>query len=279
MKSLQSLTGSIVHIIVKLYPNLKSDLYNSHMNETVPRFVMLSLALSLIMTIVLSLPTIWIINSIVENYLWLVSLLVFVIFFSGIFSIVLHLPKLNLQSRGKEIESKISVTGRRLLIQLESGKSLINSIIEVAKHKEYSDKDLERIAYELYTGQPLENVIKRAIKNSPSPTFRRIFTQINNSLRTGSDLRNTLEATLERITEEKLLEFESFGKKLNPVGLLYMILGTIAPTLGIVVVVIFLTLMGISVGSVVLIFLLSVILVIQIFFMFLFSKMRPRLEI
>ncbi len=279
MKSLQSLAGSLVHVVTKIYPNLKRDLYDSHMSETLPRFIILSFALSLIMTIVLLLPTIWILYMLQINYLVLISILSLFILFVGIFAIVLRVPKINLNSRKKEIEGKISITGRRLLIQLESGKSLINSIIEVAKNKEYNDKDLERIAYELYTGKPLESVIKRAIKNSPSPTFRRIFTQINNSLRTGSDLKNTLEATLERITEEKLIEFESFGKKLNPVGLLYMILGTIAPTLGIVVVIIFFTLLGISVEGVILAFLLVFILLIQLFFMFLFSKMRPRLEI
>jgi len=110
-------------------------------------------------------------------------------------------------------------------------------------------------------------------------TFKKIFIQIRNSLKTGSDLKHSLKAALEDITREKTVEFESFGKKLNPLGLFYMIVGTIGPSLGIVIYVIFLTIFGIPIKGIVLAFFLVVILFIQGFFIAVFSGMRPELEI
>ena len=176
-----------------------------------------------------------------------------------IFFTVLYLPRINKATLGKKIEGEVAVTGRRLLIQLESGKSLVNSIISVAKHKKESSKALERVAYELYMGKPLERAIQEAIDNSPSRTFRKIFIQIRNSLKIGSDLRHTLKASLEEITREKIIEFESFGKKLNPLGLFYMIFGTIGPSLGVVIFVIFLTVLNIPIEMRVLILFISAI--------------------
>jgi pilus assembly protein TadC len=195
------------------------------------------------------------------------------------FLIIIHLPRMNCRALGIKIEGEIAITGRRLLIQLESGKSLVNSIIDVAKHKKESSKALERVAYELYMGKPLEQAIKEAIENSPSKTFKKIFIQIKNSLKTGSDLKHTLKAALEDITREKIIEFESFGKKLNPLGLFYMIFGTIGPSLGIVMFVIFLTIIGMPIKGAVLAMFIFAIFMIQLFFILIFSSMRPELQI
>ena len=165
------------------------------------------------------------------------------------------------------------------MIQLESGKSLVNSIIDVARHKKESSKALERVAYELYMGKPLEQAIREAVNNSPSKTFRKIFVQIRNSLKTGSDLKHTLKAALEEITREKIVEFEAFGKRLNPLGLFYMIFGTIGPSLGIVVFVIVLTILGIPIRGGILASFVILILLVQLFFIVVFSRMRPELEI
>ncbi|MBT3407209.1 hypothetical protein HN415_00850, partial [Candidatus Woesearchaeota archaeon] len=125
----------------------------------------------------------------------------------------------------------------------------------------------------------LEQAIKEAIENSPSKTFKKIFIQIKNSLKTGSDLKHTLKAALEDITREKIIEFESFGKKLNPLGLFYMIFGTIGPSLGIVMFVIFLTIIGMPIKGAVLAMFIFAIFMIQLFFILIFSSMRPELQI
>jgi len=268
----------IVDIAKAIYPDIKADLYISNMDYTVERFAKLSFLMAMMLTAIFMIPIGWMIFRFIPS-----PLVVTIVFILGMFAlsyyIIIKVPLLNKHALGKKIEGEVAVTGRRLLIQLESGKSLVNSIIDVARHKQESSKALERVAYELYMGKPLERAIRQAIANSPSKTFRKIFVQIRNSLKTGSDLKHTLKAALEDITREKIVEFESFGKKLNPLGLFYMIFGTIGPSLGIVIFVIILTILGIPIKGGVLVAFLLFILILQLFFILIFSSMRPELEI
>jgi pilus assembly protein TadC len=248
------------------------------MDYTVERFVRLAILLSVVFTLIFTLPMGVIMTLFVDDIVLPLLLVAFATLILTTY-VFIRLPYFNKQALGRKIEAEVAVTGRRLLIQLESGKSLVNSIIDVAKNKKESSKALERVAYELYMGTPLEQAIQRGIDNSPSPTFRKIFVQIRNSLKTGSDLKHTLKATLEEVTREKIIEFETFGKKLNPLGLFYMIFGTIGPSLGIVLFVIFLTILKFPIKAPILSTFILAILAIQLFFIVVFSRMRPELEL
>ncbi len=266
------------------YPGIRRDLYISNMDYTVERFAKLTLAMSLIWSVVFMFPIgfllwEWFVKDFSAMALSMLLPAIWLVLFASLFLLMLKLPSFNKAALGKKMEAEVAVTGRRLMIQVESGKSLINSIIDVAKHKKESSKALERVAYDLYMGKPLERAIQEAVANSPSPTFRKIFIQIRNSLKTGSDMKHTLKAALEDITREKIVEFETFGKKLNPLGLFYMIFGTIVPSLGIVIFVLFLTMVNIPIKGGVLVLFLVLILFMQLFFVVIFAKMRPELEI
>jgi len=269
----------IADIVKAIYPDLKQDLYISNMDYTPDRFAKLAVLMTVVFGTIFLFPLGVIIQLMSPQALVPALLIISVFVYFIVFMIVVHLPRINKEALGRKIEAEVAVTGRRLLIQLESGKSLVNSIIDVARHKKESSKALEHLAYELYMGKPLERAIKESIDTTPSKTFRKIFIQIRNSLKTGSDLKHSLKAALEDITREKIVEFESFGKRLNPLGLFYMIFGTIAPSLGIVLFVIVLTIFQAKIDWNLLSLFLVMVLVLQFFFIMVFSRMRPELEI
>ncbi len=248
------------------------------MNYKVERFLIISLITSLIFSIVLIIPIAFIITLLeksVGN-----TIMIFFLLFLFIVYIMLRIPAYNIKKLGAKIESEVAVTGRRLLIQLESGKSLVNSLIEIgSKSGKGSSKSLEKIAYELYMGKSLEDTIDKAIRDSPSRTFKKIFIQIRNSLRTGADLKHTLKSTLEDITRAKVIEFNEFKNKLNPAGLFYMIFGTILPSMGVVIFVIILTILRIKITYPVLIMFLLFVLIVQMLFISVFTRLRPSLEL
>ena len=248
------------------------------MNYTIGKFTLYSILISVIMATIFQIPITLIFLAFKIPFY--IPLILFIPLVAIIFLIVIRLPNYNLQKLGSKMESEVAVTGRRLLIQLESGKSLVNALIDIGtKHKKGGSKSLERISYELYMGKPLEDTIEKAIRESPSQTFKKIFIQIRNSLKTGADIKHTLKATLEDITRDKIVEFETFANKLNPLGLFYVILGTIAPSLGVVIFVIMLAVINIKITWTILSVFLFVVIVIQLIFISVFSKMRPRLEI
>jgi pilus assembly protein TadC len=276
-----SISHTIAAIVNKWFPDFKHQLYVSGINKTVKSFVEFSFLISLLMSAVIVI-ILGIFLRIIERP-WDETLrltaITFAICFILFFIVIFRIPAYNIKRLAQKIEGEVAVTGRRLLIQLESGKSLVNSILDIARHEKVSSKSLEIVAYELYMGKPLEQAIRDAIRNSPSETFKKIFIQIRNSLKTGADLKHTLRVTLEDITKEKMIEFQTFGKKINTLGLFYMIFGTIGPSLGVVAFVVLLALLKVKITLVTLSAFLVVVFITQMLFIAIFSRMRPLLEI
>jgi pilus assembly protein TadC len=256
---------------------MKDDLYISGMNYTVNKFIHLSVLISVIGSIIFSAPIIWILSMIGTP--WYYYIIGYAATQVLVFLLILHIPKFNSRQIGDHMNGTAAIIGRRLLIQLESGKSLINALIDIGTKQSGQKNPLSRLAYTLYMGKPLEEAINEAIQYSTSDTMKRLFMQIRNSLRTGSDLKHTLQVTLEEITREKIVEFETFGKKLNSMGMFYMIFGTIMPSLGVIVFVLGLALLGINISIIELMAFLVFILPVQLLFILIFSKMRPELEL
>ncbi|MBN1157188.1 type II secretion system F family protein [Candidatus Woesearchaeota archaeon] len=263
----------LIDFIKKLNPELEREILLSNMNISISRFINYSIMISVVMAMSFSVVVLLVTNNLI--YFLAFFFAIYICFFVAL----LRLPGYNYRQLGKKSESNVAMIGRRLLIQLESGKSLVNAIIDVSKVNDLSNPILQSLSSQIYMGKPLEEAIDEAIKNSYSPTFRKIFIQLRNSLKTGTDIKHTLKVVLEEITREKIIEFEEFGKKLNPVSLFYLIFGTIGPSLGIVVFVIGLSFLGITINPGALSLFIFIILAIQFLFIGVFSKMRPELDI
>jgi Flp pilus assembly protein TadB len=263
-------------LCLKIYPTLKDDLYIAGMDESIPRFIRLSILAGLIAAVIFSfgiaIATVFALSA-------AIYLFTFVVLFPFFFFVFLHLPKFNVERVGQTMNGEVAIIGRRLLIQLESGKSLVNALIDIGMKQRNRGNPLSRIAFALYMGKPLEEIIDESIKQTSSPALKRILSQIQNSLRTGTDLKRGLRVTLEEITNEKIIEFEVFGKKLNTLGLFYMIFGTIAPSLGAIGFVFVLAAVGVELNLLNLSIFLIFVVPVQALFIIVFTKMRPELNV
>lgn len=263
-------------LCLTIYPTLKDDLYIAGMDESVPRFIRLSVLVGFVSAIVFTLAIIIATVFSLEPVLYLLTFLVLIPLF---FLISLHLPRFNVARVGQVMNGEVAIIGRRLLIQLESGKSLVNALIDIGMKQRSRGNPLSRIAFALYMGKPLEEIIDESITQTSSPALKRILSQIQNSLRTGTDLKRGLRVTLEEITNEKIIEFETFGKKLNTLGLFYMIFGTIAPSLGAIGFVFVLAALGVQLTLINLSIFLIFVIPVQVMFIIVFTKMRPELNV
>lgn len=261
---------------LRIYPGLKDDLYIAGMDESIPRFVRLSVLVGLVAAVIFTLAIgIASVFSLAPYWYGVI----FLVLWPGLYFVALHIPQFNVAQVGLKMNGEVAVIGRRLLIQLESGKSLVNALIDIGTKQTSRGNPLSRVAYALFMGRPLEETIDEAIEQASSPMLTRILTQIKNSLRTGTDLKRGLRVTLEEITNEKIVEFETFGKKLNTLGLFYMIFGTIAPSLGAVGFVFILAALGVKLNLANLSLFLLFVVPVQVLFILVFSKMRPELDI
>jgi hypothetical protein len=116
---------------------------------------------------------------------------------------------------------------------------------------------------------------------NPSSTFRRVILQLTNSLSSGSNVADSLEAVLEQISREQVISLREYGQKLNPTVMFFMIFGVVFPSLGVALAVIFISFIGggssiggfaLLAGAFILIFLL------QFLFLTIAESSRPKFQ-
>lgn len=123
-------------IVKSLYPGVKQDLYISNMDYTVDRFSWLALLLTLMATFIFIIPLAYVFYKLAPTVWIFLAIFAFFLILILCTLTIFKLPALNKAALGRKIEAEVAVTGRRLLIQLESGKSLVNAIIDVAQYRE-----------------------------------------------------------------------------------------------------------------------------------------------
>ena len=99
--------------------------------------------------------------------------------------------------------------------------------------------------------------------------------QIMNSLRTGADVSVALESMVEQITKEQLIEMKTYEKKLNPMVMFYLMMAVILPSLGITMLSLLSTFLGINLGVGALIGIALFLVFIQFMFLNMIKSSRP----
>ncbi|MBI4149128.1 type II secretion system F family protein [Candidatus Woesearchaeota archaeon] len=266
---------TIADIITQLYPGLHRKLKIAHMRETPAQFVRKILKISLLFAAVVAAPFLLFAigkeSKIPFSFVIMFSLSLLVI----LFLFMLRMPDFAIRKRRAEVESDLLYSGRFFLLRMESGQPLINSLVEVSQTSNKSAKYFREIVADIELGTPIEQAIEHAVLYSPSKVFKKLLEQIKAALRTGADVQESLKAYIDEITEQRIVEIQAYGKKLAPLTLFYMIVGTIAPSLGAAFLVIASSFVEIRVGFGALMAIAVVLAIIQIFFIMLFKSQRP----
>jgi len=263
--------------INKIFPKLKENLRLAQMSTNTIAFVSKCLILALVFALNFSVVIFFIVSK-QGLYLWTIP--AFAFFFIVFFLMFKSIPNLNIAKVRQEIESDIFTPSRMLLTLLEAGNSLISALESVSYTKAKSSKYFGKIASEIYLGKNVDQAIEDAIKYTPSDSFRMVMEPIKKSLKTGTDIQKNLLATLQELSQNKIVEIEQYEKRLNPLSMFYMIFGTILPAIGIVGVVIIMSVAGIKVEFFPSLFILLIlILILQLFFVRLFKSTRPLVKL
>jgi flagellar protein FlaJ len=120
--------------------------------------------------------------------------------------------------------------------------------------------------------------LTEAVEYIPSDNFRRILWQILNSIRTGSDVAQSLISVLEQIAREQTIEVDKYSKKLNPLAMFYMIIAVILPSLGVTMIVVFSSFVKFEIGLTALIFIAFLLGFVQFMFLSVIKFSRPAIE-
>ncbi|MFH8080711.1 MAG: type II secretion system F family protein [Candidatus Aenigmatarchaeota archaeon] len=222
---------------------------------------------------------------IVENYYSLKLspyfhfLFSFIVAFSVLINIIIY-PNVLIARRVREIERNLLFALRHLQIQVKSGVTLFDSLVSVA-NADYGlvSEEFKKAIKKISTGMPeIETLEELAVKN-PSLYFRRAIWQITNSIRSGSDLGETLSVLVSSLSNEERIAIRKYGSQLNPLAMMYLMTAVIIPNLGITFLLILSSFTGFGITEQVFWLILFLIAVFQFFFIGLVKNRRPAMEI
>lgn len=267
----------IDRFIASNIPELKKKLRSAAINKTPEMFVRESLASSIMLTIMISVLAFFMVLKMGQNLL--IVVLVTIFFFILFFTAALKKVDVAISRRASEIDKDVLFAGRFLLVKLNSGKPLINSIVDASNSYGVASKFFKEIVRDIELGTPLEESLNNAYITTPSKKFKKILFQINNALKIGVDVSMPLEATLEEISQEQLIEIQKYGKKLNSLIMFYMLAAIVLPSLGITLFSVIGSMVAININFQLFFMVLFVLFLIQLAFVAMFRSIRPNLNI
>ena len=256
--------------------SFKFKLRKAGIKRTPKEYMTLSIALSCLVGFFFT--AVFVFATIKKGFKPLPALLVFIVLSIVIFLISMIIPGMRINKRKAEVDSDLIYSVRHFLLKLDSGSALLQALEDVSALPTVSSKYFAEVYYDIKLGMPLKAAVLEAIDYSPSIEFRGVMEKIKNSLLTGSDIKKSLRDLMQGMIEDKVLEIQKYGKKLSPATMMYMIFGTIVPSLGATMFVIAMAFIGGGdyLAKMVLVVMAVLLVMAQVSFYFLFSQMRPR---
>lgn len=195
------------------------------------------------------------------------------------FNVMMRIADVKIHRMAKEIDREVLFAGRFLLVKLQSGRPLILALQEASKSYGVASRYFQEIVHDIDIGTPLEEALLKASRYSPSAKFRKIIFQISNALRIGVDVTHFLEAILDEISHEQLLEIQKYGKKLNSLTMFYMLFSIVVPSLGISLFITLISMISASINLTTFLIINFFIVIMEFFSLTIFRSIRPTVNI
>lgn len=201
--------------------------------------------------------------------------IIFAFVAATVFAYTVNYPKLSALKRVRELEMPLLTAFRNVLIKIRSGVSLFNALVSLSEGYGELSKEIKIAISKANAGVPLTQALDETAAKNPSPYFRRALWQISNTLKVGADINNTLTSIVTSFSESQVIKATKYGRELNMLSMLYMILTVIFPTLGVTFLIILSSFLGIFVNWFILILILLVTIVVQLFFLSMIRARKP----
>jgi pilus assembly protein TadC len=258
-------------------PELKEKLRSAGIRKKPAEFIDESIKNVFMMSLMITILSVFFI---LKNQISLIMVIpVFAITLGFFYTIMLKRLDVAMRKREREIDRDVLFAGRFLLVKLNSGKPLINSLFEASESYGVAGEYFKEIVEDIKIGTPLEEALEKAYKTTPSRKFRKILFQINNALKIGVDVTQPLESVLEEISHEQLIEIQRYGKKLNSIIMFYLLAAIVAPSLGITLFSIVASMLSLTIDLAAFFMILFFMTLIQLIFVGVIKNARPNLNI
>ncbi|MEM0465874.1 MAG: type II secretion system F family protein [Candidatus Pacearchaeota archaeon] len=170
----------------------------------------------------------------IKNF-YIYSILIAFMFSIFIFFIQISYPKIYISRKQREIEKNLIPALEDILVQLNSGIPLFNIMVNISDggYGELS-QEFKKVVKKINAGTPDYVALNEIGKQNPSIFFRRTLWQISNGMNAGSDMGVVIKDSIKSLNNEQMIQIQTYGNRLNPLIVLYMLIAVIVPALSIV---------------------------------------------
>lgn len=143
-------------------------------------------------------------------------------------------PKVLSNRQQKAIERNLLAAMEDMLVQLSSGVPLFTILVNLS-NSGYGQLSIEfkKAVKKINAGFPQIEVIEELGKRNSSVLFRKSLWQISNGMKAGSNINEVVRDIIHSLNEEQYLQLQTYGNKLNPLIMFYMLISIILPALAI----------------------------------------------
>jgi len=192
----------------------------------------------------------------------------------------IYYPRFYALNKSKDIEKNIIPALQDMMVQINSGVPVFKILVNLS-NSDYGElsNEFKKITKEINSGVPQIEALEKYGKTNISEYFRRVLWQISNGMRAGSDMGVVIKEGIKNLSDEQSIQIQSYGSKLNPLVMFYMLIAVIMPALGLTFLIIVSSLLNIPGKIVQLIFFLvfGFVVFIQIMFLGMIKSRRPSL--
>ena len=234
-----------------------------YLKKTVMSSVSLSAGLALIVFFFFSSP---------------LALLAVVFFIPMLFMYFMRYVDVKVEKIKKQVDQQIIFAGRFLIIGLESGVPIYKIFEDVEKNYSAIGPYFGEVLNKVYLGTSMEDAINDTLLECPSHNLRRLLWQVLNSLKTGTEVAPALNSAIDQIVKEQDIAVKEYGKKLSPMAMFYMMISLILPSLGITMLVVLATFLGLNITLPFFIVIAILLGFVQLMFLFMVRSARPAIS-
>jgi len=262
-----------------LFPFIKLSLLHSGSKKDSREYLADAIKKSLIffvLTIVVLLVLLFILG--IKEY-WITAIVSAAVSMFFFFSRIIA-PSVKAGRRIRSLEKNLLPALQSVFVQINSGIPLFEVLTNIsrANYGEVS-KEFTKAVNKINAGKSQVESLEEMVVENPSIFFRRAIWQVINGMKSGADLSNTIEQTLNLLAEEKILQIQNYGARLSPLAMFYMLIGIILPALSIIFIILMISIMNLSLNTAMTIFIGVFIFIVffQILFLGLINMRRPSL--
>ncbi|MBI2079737.1 type II secretion system F family protein [Candidatus Micrarchaeota archaeon] len=273
----KTVVTSFAEVFLPYFPDLKKKLTLADSKDSAVDFLEKTIGSSIFLSVALLVLTFIFLSSLSLSPLYLIPLVL--LYPILLFYYFMIYPDVLVLKRQKTLDLELVFAGRHLVIALRSGMPLFDGLLGVSEGYGDVSKEFNKIVEKVTVGIPLSQAIREVSQNNPSKAFVRILTQIANSLSSGADVADSLEAVLDQISKEQMIELKEYGQKLTPLVMFFMIFGIILPSLGVAFAIILFSLISggkFGLTSSLLIYVFALIAIVQFLFLAMVESSRPK---